>query len=260
MELIPQAEVGAVRLDLLDRPDVISRVERALTGQGPAVAVISVNLDHVARFAAGPSLPHGYVDCVEWLALIDGWPIASALAFRTGRSAVRVPGSELLHPIVGLANRHELVVGLLGASDRTRERFGDLGAVFPGVRSWPTWKVDWSDLDRGSVGAELATDIRRTGVDLLIVSLGKPRQEQWLREHMSDTGVRAAVAFGSAVDYLTGARRQAPDILRRLRLEWAYRLASEPARLGRRYLIEAPSAALLLRRAIRLVPPREWGG
>jgi UDP-N-acetyl-D-mannosaminuronic acid transferase (WecB/TagA/CpsF family) len=77
---------------------------------------------------------------------------------------------------------------------------------------------------------------------------------------MGETGVRAAVAFGSAVDYLTGVKRQAPGILRRLRLEWAYRLASEPARLGRRYLIEGPSAALLLWRAIRLVPPREWGG
>ena len=238
----------------------MDRVDRALTRHASPVGIVSVNLDHVAHFASAPPLPHGFVDGVEWLTLIDGWPIESALALRARISAPRLPGSELLAPLVDIADHHELVVGLLGASDETRARFGDLGTLFPRVRSWPSWKADWSELDRGKLGGELAAEIRKTGVDLLIVSLGKPRQEHWLRDHLSHAGVGAAVAFGSAVDYLTGVKRQAPTHLRRLRLEWAYRLSREPQRLGRRYVVDAPRAALLLWRGLTLAPPRGPGG
>ena len=55
---------------------------------------------------------------------------------------------------------------------------------------------------------------------------------------MSVHGV--GLCIGASIEFLSGAKRRAPLWVRRLRIEWAFRLASEPRRLWRRYLIEGP--------------------
>ena len=82
--------------------------------------------------------------------------------------------------------------------------------------------------------------IRGAGAELLLVGLGMPRQERWTRDHLEATGVRLASTVGAFYDFQTGHVPRAPAWLNRLGLEWVHRLAMEPKRLWRRYLVGNP--------------------
>ena len=71
----------------------------------------------------------------------------------------------------------------------------------------------------------------------LLVALGFPRQEEWIAENMPRLKVNVAVAEGGSFSFISGATRRAPRWLRRMGLEWLYRLARQPWRLRRQLAI-----------------------
>lgn len=87
--------------------------------------------------------------------------------------------------------------------------------------------------------------LRERPADLLLVAMGNPRQELWIASRIGPEHARLAMGVGALFDFLAGEVPRAPLLWRRLRLEWLYRLAQEPARLARRYLLGNP--AFLLR-------------
>lgn len=74
--------------------------------------------------------------------------------------------------------------------------------------------------------------------DVLLVGMGMPLQEQWLLDHLDRLDVGFAAQAGATLDYYAGAQARPPLWLSRLGFAWAYRLAHDPARLWRRYLVE----------------------
>jgi len=85
------------------------------------------------------------------------------------------------------------------------------------------------------------------------VGLGAPKQELWMANHRSRLDAPVLVGVGAAFDFHAGLLRQAPPVLQRMGLEWAFRLAMEPRRLAGRYLRNNPAfIALLIARALRL--------
>jgi exopolysaccharide biosynthesis WecB/TagA/CpsF family protein len=88
--------------------------------------------------------------------------------------------------------------------------------------------------------AEIARQIKDTGADLLLTALGNPAQELWIAEHGAATGCRLMIGVGALFDFLSGTVSRAPDWVRLARAEWVYRLALEPRRLARRYLLGNP--------------------
>ena len=88
--------------------------------------------------------------------------------------------------------------------------------------------------------------------DLLCVAFGAPRQEIWMQENRDQLRVGAILPVGAAFDTQSGLRHRAPKAFRRIGLEWLFRLAMEPRRLGRRYLVgNAQFIALVLRQWAR---------
>jgi len=78
--------------------------------------------------------------------------------------------------------------------------------------------------------AALADRIRQAGAHLLLVALGSPRQEIWLRRWLDRTGVRVGIGIGGTLDVFAGRARLAPSWMRGLGIEWLYRLLREPRR------------------------------
>ena len=73
--------------------------------------------------------------------------------------------------------------------------------------------------------------------DIVWVGLGAPKQDRWMAAHLGRVSAPVMIGVGAAFDFLAGVKPQAPRRLRRLGLEWLFRLATEPRRLGRRYLV-----------------------
>ncbi len=112
----------------------------------------------------------------------------------------------------------------------------------------------------GSPGAEDETEIRAriasvAPVDVLLVAYGAPAQDYWIARHQAGLGVPVAMGVGGVFDFIAGRVPRAPAWLRRIGLDWAFRLAIQPWRWRRQLALPrfvALAVATSLRR--RLTP------
>jgi exopolysaccharide biosynthesis WecB/TagA/CpsF family protein len=102
-------------------------------------------------------------------------------------------------------------------------------------------------------GAELRRAINNANPDIVLVALGNPRQEKWMAEHGRYLNAVLIMGVGAWFDFLTGEVPRAPKPVRKLRLEWLFRLLLEPRRLWRRYTVDAAMflAAVIVSRSRR---------
>ncbi|HJS85662.1 MAG TPA: WecB/TagA/CpsF family glycosyltransferase [Acetobacteraceae bacterium] len=114
------------------------------------------------------------------------------------------------------------------------------------------WQHGFFDQRPGSDdNRALIEHINRAAPDVLFVTMGMPLQEFWLHHHWPLLNAKVAIAAGALVDHAAGHVRRPPQWVANLGLEWAVRLAVEPRRLWRRYLLELPVfGAVLLREMI----------
>jgi N-acetylglucosaminyldiphosphoundecaprenol N-acetyl-beta-D-mannosaminyltransferase len=174
----------------------------------------------------------------------DGMPLVWGLRWLGVAGATRVYGPDLTPSILEAAERKGLAVGFYGGSPNA------LGALVAEVgRRWPDLKIAFAysppyrDLTAEEDG-QIVEAIDASGVKILFVGLGCPRQETWMASHRGRVGT-VMVGVGAAFDFLAGTKKQAPRSLQKAGLEWLFRLATEPKRLSRRYLRQNPRFALL---------------
>ncbi|WP_066915334.1 WecB/TagA/CpsF family glycosyltransferase [Mycobacterium interjectum] len=228
-----------------DTDEVLSIIADRLDSRSPGLAVGSVNLDHLHHFRTLGAAPAGGL---EWLLLADGMPIAWRGQLLTAQPWPRVTGADLLPAVLTLAESTGQRVGFFGGSAETHLLLAQrLRAQYPRLAISGMWAPDPADIESGSDAFVSAIRMART--DILVVSLGKPRQEQWVDRHGFATGARVFLPSGGAIDFLAGKTRRAPDWMQRAGLEWFYRLTCEPRRLARRYLLQGPLALLRASRA-----------
>lgn len=249
LDAMPCLDIGTCPVHVTDEDGALRVIAESAVRPHPApLAVASVNLDHVHHFGDGRR--HLGDGGVQWLHLIDGAPIAHQVARVTGADAPRLAGSDLIPHILDDADRRGLTVAVLGGSaevtDPLRERMRE---SWPGVQFAGHWTPGRDELADPERSRAIAAELRAAGTDILLVCLGKPRQEEWIDTYGLATGAGALLAFGAVVDFLAGRVSRAPRWVSRAGLEWLWRLMLEPRRLARRYLIEGPPAYLAVRRS-----------
>ena len=137
-----------------------------------------------------------------------------------------------------------LIGGTPGTADAAAQR---LCLDIPGLRIAGT-----RDGFAGAARPEEAIDeINASGADIVLVAMGVPQQELWIDEHRHLIDAPLVLGVGALFDFLAGNVRRAPAWVRRRRMEWAWRLAMEPRRLAKRYLVG--NAAFLARAATHAV-------
>ncbi len=249
------APVGAAaprRVDILGVPvDAVTAVGALARAQTLAAAaapgrpalILTPNPEGIMRAQSDPELRA--VLAAADLALADGVGVVWA-ARRLGRPLpARVPGIELMEALLAWAAAAGLAVYLLGArpeviaaaARRAQDRY-------PGLRV-----AGFADGYFGARGEEAAVAaVAASGARLLLVGLGVPAQEWFLYRNRALLGeVRLAMGVGGSFDVLAGVTRRAPGPLRRLGLEWLWRLARQPWR-WRRQLALPRFAWTVLRR------------
>jgi len=75
--------------------------------------------------------------------------------------------------------------------------------------------------------------LRRTRPDVLLVAYGSPAQDFWIARNKARLAVPVSIGVGGTLDYIAGVQRRAPAVLRRLWLDWAFRLVMQPWRWRR---------------------------
>lgn len=258
--------IGGCPVDLMQRTDAVAAIaDRWSAGLTP-LGVVSLNLDHIHHFGDGGAWQgvlddHDDARSVTWLHLLDGQPLVHRAEHLTGRHWPRLAGSDLIDEVLDEAERRGARVGILGGSPETHNLLRKaFAATRPRMAVSGWWAPDRSELQDPARSRAIASEVAAAHTDVLVVGLGKPRQELWIAEHGLWTGASTLLAFGAVVDFLAGRVPRAPEWMSEHALEWAYRLAREPRRLSRRYLVQGPPAYLQLRRAEIDVPVRRSPG
>lgn len=88
----------------------------------------------------------------------------------------------------------------------------------------------------GIENEQVIARINETKPDILILGLGMPVQERWLRDNWINVDAHIFLTGGAVFDYASGRAKRAPTWMIRLNLEWLYRLLQEPTRLWTRYV------------------------
>lgn len=247
---VPTVRIVGTDVHLVREDDAVGVI--AAAAAAPAshpLAVISINLDHIHHFPGGQSASDDRT-ATEYFNLIDGAPIASQAQRMTGTRYPRLAGSDLIDGILDRASADRLSVGVIGGSSEVTEPLrARLAVDWPGIRFAGHWTPSREELADEVAQRALAERIRAAGVDVLLVCLGKPRQELWIDDYAAATGARVLLAFGAVVDFLAGRVRRAPSWVAAAGFEWAWRLLREPRRLARRYLLQGPPAYLAVRQS-----------
>ncbi|MCP1414119.1 WecB/TagA/CpsF family glycosyltransferase [Paenarthrobacter sp. A20] len=243
--------LGGAPVKLMDFDKAVSEIlGRAHNGEAKPLGVCSANLDHIQHFGRG-SRWSGTLDQpgpVEWLTLLDGAPLVAEAGRITGSAWPRLAGSDLVGPLLDQAVRRGLRVGFLGGSPQSQELIRNrFSQERPGLAVAGWWAPERSVLGDVSASSRLAAEIAASEADILVVGLGKPRQELWIAEYGQLTGAKVLLAFGAVVDFLAGRITRAPVWVSTHGMEWAWRLMLEPRRLARRYLVDGPQAYFTLR-------------
>jgi N-acetylglucosaminyldiphosphoundecaprenol N-acetyl-beta-D-mannosaminyltransferase len=176
----------------------------------------------------------------------DGMPLVWMCRLAGQRHVERVYGPDLmlacLERSVERGYRHFLYGGAPGVPERLAER---MRGRFPGARIVGCLSPPFRPLTPEE-DDEIVRRIDEAEPDIVWVGLSTPRQERWMHEHVGRLRAPVLVGVGAAFDFHAGVKRQAPRWVQRRGLEWAFRLATEPRRLWRRYLTNIPAFGWLL--------------
>lgn len=152
---------------------------------------------------------------------------------------VRIPGVDLMVEICKIAAEADAGVFLLGGvGDVAKQTAEKLLAKIPqlkiaGYNSGPTINNAWPDNSDPS-DQNIIDNINNSGAKIVFVALGMGKQEKWIHQNLTKMPkIKIAMGVGGSFDYLSGNIRRAPCLMRKIGLEWLYRLVRQPARLGR---------------------------
>lgn len=128
--------------------------------------------------------------------------------------------------------RHFFYGGAEGIADRLAEH---LAEKYPGLQVAGTYCPPFRPLSEQE-DRDVVDMINTTEPDIVWVGLGAPKQEKWMARHVGRIAATALIGVGAAFDFHSGNTKWAPSWIRKLGLEWAYRLAHDPKRLWLRNL------------------------
>ena len=142
----------------------------------------------------------------------------------------RVPGVDLVLALARSAAARGHRIFLLGAPEGVAQEAADrLVAEAPGLQVAGTFAGDAAETG----DAESLARIRAADADIVLVAYGAPAQERWAKRNLAVSGAAVAIGVGGTFDYLAGRVRRAPVLMRRVGLEWLYRLGTQPWRARR---------------------------
>lgn len=202
----------------------------------PLRTIVTPNVDHAVELQKNEAFREAYEHAA--LSLADGAPIVWAARLLRLPRIEKVSGSDLVPALCARAAAAGWRVFFIGGASeadlaatlqRIRERFGGIaiGGAFPPM-----------GFERDAAIEEwLLGEIDAFKPGLILMGCGTPKTEIWLDRRRGQIGRGVAISIGAGIRFLAGQERRAPLWMQRAGLEWSWRLAHDPLRLWRRYLV-----------------------
>jgi N-acetylglucosaminyldiphosphoundecaprenol N-acetyl-beta-D-mannosaminyltransferase len=244
-------DVARVPVDAVDARAALARIDGFIASRRPHYN-IAINAAKVVEFQDDPALRAAILDA--HLRTADGQAVVWAARLLGRPVPERIAGIDLMQLLLAHAAERGYTVYLLGArpavvaacAARANRRY-------PGLRI-----VGYRDgyFTRDEEPA-VVTAIREARPDILFLGFGTPAKEYFMHRHYRALDVPFVMGVGGTFDVFAGLVKRAPRWMQRSGLEWAFRLAQEPRRMWRRYLVgNTRFVALVARDGVRRVVRR----
>lgn len=225
-----RARILGCDIDRLDMEQTLQRCAEIVESGGPAQHV-AVNVAKVVALRDNPRLREIVERCE--LVSVDGQPLVWASRLLGDRLPERVAGIDLMFRLLDLAQERGYRIFVLGAKDDVLATALDrLAERYPRLVIAGSHHGYFADEE----STEICSLVRAAEPQILLVAMSSPRKEYWLAEHAAELGVPFSMGVGGSIDVAAGLTKRAPAWMQRRGLEWFYRFAQEPRRLGPRYL------------------------
>lgn len=227
--------IGRTPVDLVSPTEFVDMATDWAT-HGERASIIGVNAYVVNQCAKDPAMAAAVAHAD--LLLPDGHSVVLAAAFNRyahqGRVAITHMHADMAASWVAAGLRVFLWGSRPGVAARAADRLHtEFGLDIAGVRDGYSEATD----------QDIIAEINASGAQILFIGLGSPKQETWLDAHRDELKP-VALTCGGWLDWTAGVRKPCPEWIYRFGLEWAYRLAQEPRRLFKRYVIGNPTFLL----------------
>lgn len=247
--------VLGIEVDAVQIPEVIGRMVRWIEGgaRGRTVAVTGM---HGVTEALGDARTREALAGAD-MVVPDGMPLVWLGRHHGHRLPRRVNGPELMETFckytASRGIRHFFYGGAEGVATSLA---GQLARRHPGLVVAGVFSPPFRDLAAEEL-PEVRKQINEARPDVVWVGLSTPKQEKWMADNRHHLHAAVLVGVGAAFDLNTGRVRRAPVWMRENGLEWLFRLAMEPRRLWRRYLLGGPRFVFNV--ALELMRLRSFG-
>jgi N-acetylglucosaminyldiphosphoundecaprenol N-acetyl-beta-D-mannosaminyltransferase len=241
-----RVQIGSIEVDSLTFDAAVDALD-ALVRARRGGAVFTPNVDHVVLAEEHEAFRRSYARAE--LCVADGMPLVWASRLLGRHIPEKVSGSDLVPALLERAAGGGHRVYLLGGAPGTAEEAGrvlrERGVAVAGLDA-PMLRDPLDPAERQPI----VDRIRRAAPDVVLVAFGAPKQELFIDAARSEVDA-VWIGVGATLEFIAGRIPRAPRWMSRHGLEWLYRLAREPRRLWRRYLVRDPKFALIVARMLK---------
>jgi N-acetylglucosaminyldiphosphoundecaprenol N-acetyl-beta-D-mannosaminyltransferase len=230
----PRRVIMGTPVDLVDNEAWVYCIGRWLADGTPGTAIgVNANLVNLVRrdlalSAAVHAAELTYADgqAVVWASRLLGWQVPE-----------RLPTTDMIHPLCALLVERGASVFLLGGEDGVAAAAAsELTARYPGLQI--------AGHSHGYVAreqeADMVAQINASNAQVLLVGMGDPVQQMWVARNRDSLKATAVLTCGGLFNWVNGKQPRPPGWMISMGMEWAWRLAFEPRRLWRRYVVGNP--------------------
>jgi N-acetylglucosaminyldiphosphoundecaprenol N-acetyl-beta-D-mannosaminyltransferase len=223
--------VAGVPVHAVDVRGALAQIDSFIRTRAPHYN-IAINAAKVVSYHEDPALRHA-IDGAH-LTTMDGQAVVWAARALGQAVPERVAGADLMEHLLAHSARRGYSVYLFGATqDVVEECVARARQQHPGLAVAGYRNGYFKAEDEAAIVAA----IREARPDILFLGFGSPKKEYFMTTHHRALGVPFVMGVGGTFDVLAGRVSRAPSWMQRSGLEWGYRLAQEPRRMWKRYLV-----------------------
>lgn len=240
----PRIDLQGIPFDAITESQTCARIVDALNRKQGGY-VVTVNLDHLLRCRRFPR----YKSLVRQADLVvaDGMPLIWASRLQGSPLPERVAGSTLCVSLARSLAENGKSLFLLGGNPGVAEQAAYvLKERHPSLRIAGTYFPEFGFEKDPRKFETIRQLLQGSKPDMVYVSLGSPKQEELIDRLREDFPRMWWMGVGISLSFIAGDVERAPLWVQRLGLEWMHRLAQEPKRLAKRYLIDGIPFAIQL--------------
>lgn len=227
-----KVNILGVRIDNLKKGEVWRKIEKYLSGQGQHF-ITTPNPEMVV--AAQKDKKFLEILNKADLAVPDGFGLILASRYLRHPIPERITGVDLMLDICGIAEQKNCSVYFLGGEEGVaRETARVLVAHYAQLRVAGAESGGVINNRQTTINQQLLRNISDARPDILFVALGAEKQEKWIAQNLAQLpSIKIAMGVGGAFDFIAGKQRRAPDWIRKIGMEWMWRLFMQPWRWKR---------------------------